>query len=51
MAQLKRIGAIIEQRWNSEGAVEKEESGDDAEGSKDGSGESQEEETPLSTSC
>jgi len=51
MAQLKRIGAIIERRWNSEGAVEKEESGDDAEGSKDGPGESQEEETLSSTSC
>jgi len=36
MAQLKRIGAAIEQRWNLEEAVGKEESRDDAEGSEDG---------------
>jgi len=39
-AQLERIGATMEQRWSSEGEVSKEESGDDAEGSKDGPGES-----------
>jgi len=51
MAQLERIGAMMEQGWGSEGAVKKEESGDDIEGSEDGPGESQEEETPSSTSC
>ena len=50
-AQLERIGAVIEQRWGSEEVIEKEESRDDAEGSKDGPGESQEERTPSSTSC
>jgi len=50
-AQLERIGAMIEQRWSSEGAVGKEKSRDDAEGSKDGPRESQEEGTPLSVSC
>ena len=50
-AQLERIGAAMEQGWSLEGEVSKEESGDDAEGSKDGSGESQEEETPSSASC
>jgi len=34
-----------------EEAVRKEKSGDDVEGSEDGPGESQEEGTPLSTSC
>jgi len=48
---LERIGATMEWRWSSEGAVKKEESGDDAEGSEDGSGESQEEGTPSSASC
>ena len=51
MGQLERIGATMEGRWDSEGAVRKEESGDDVEGSKDGPGESQEEGTPLSASC
>jgi len=51
IAQLERIGAAMEQRWGSEGVVEKEESRDDTEGSKDGPGESQEEGTLLSTSC
>jgi len=51
MAQLERIGAIIEWRWGSEGAIRKEESRNDAEGSKDGPGESQEEGTPSSASC
>jgi len=51
MAQLERIGAAMEQRWGSEGAVGKEESGDDTEGSEDGPEESQEERTPLSASC
>jgi len=51
MAQLERIGAAMEQRWGLEGESGKEENGDDAEGSKDGPGESQEEGTLLSTSC
>ena len=51
MAQLERIGATIEQRWGLEGAVRKEESRDEEEGSKDGSGESQEEGTLSSASC
>ena len=50
-AQLERIEATMEQRWSLEGAVRKEKSGDDAEGSKDGSGESQEEGTLLSIFC
>jgi len=50
-AQLERIGATMEQRWSSEGKVRKEESGDDAGGSKDRSREIQEEGTLLSTSC
>jgi len=50
-AQLERIGAMMEWRWGSEGAVRKEESRDDTEGSEDGPGESQEEGTSLSTSC
>ena len=50
-AQLKKIGATIEQRWGLEGEVGKEESGDDMEGSKDGPRESQEGRTLLSTSC
>ena len=50
-AQLERIGAIIEQRWGSEGAVGKKESRDDVEGSEDGPRESQEKGTPLSASC
>jgi len=51
MAQLERIGAMMEQRWGSEGESRKEENGDDAEGSEDGPRESQEEGTPSSTSC
>ena len=51
MAQLERIGAAMEQRWNLEREVGKEENGDDAEGSEDGPGESQEVETLLSASC
>ena len=50
MAQLERIGAAMEQRWNLERKVGKEENGDDTEGSKDGPGESQEEMTPSSAS-
>jgi len=50
-AQLKRIGAAMEQRWGSEEESGKEENGDDVEGSKDGPGESQEERTLLSASC
>ena len=49
--QLERIGAVMERRWGSEGESGKEESGDDAEGSEDGPGESQEGGTPSSTSC
>ena len=51
MAQLERIGAMMEQRWSLEGEIRKEESRDDAERSKDGPGESQEKGTPLSVSC
>ena len=51
MVQLERIGAAIEQRWNSKGEVGKEESGNNAEGSEDGPGESQKEGTLLSASC
>jgi len=51
MAQLERIGAAMEQRWGSEGESGKEEDGDDAEGSEDGPGESQEEGTLSSASC
>jgi len=51
MAQLERIGAIMEQRWSLEGEVGKEENRDDAGGSEDGPGESQEEGTLLSASC
>jgi len=51
MAQLERIRAAMEWRWSLEGEVGKEENGDDAEGSKDGPGESQEEGPLLSTSC
>ena len=51
MAQLKRIGATMEQRWGSKEEVGKEESRDDMEGSEDGPGESQEEGTPSSVSC
>jgi len=50
-AQLERIGAAMEQRWGLEGESGKEENGDDMEGSEDGPRESQEEGTPLSTSC
>jgi len=50
-AQLERIGATMEQRWESEGESRKEKDGDDMEGSEDGPGESQEEGTPSSASC
>ena len=49
-AQLERIGATMEQRWDLEEESGKE-NGDKEEGSEDGPGESQEGETPLSTSC
>ena len=42
---------MMEQRWSLEGENGKEESGDNKEGSKNGPGESQEKETPSSTSC
>ena len=51
MVQLERIGAAMERRWGSEGESGKEESGDDAERSEDGPGESQEGGTPSFTSC
>jgi len=51
MAQLERIGAAMEWRWGSERESRKEENRDDAEGSKDGPEESQEEGTPSSASC
>ena len=51
MAQLERIGTAMEQRWELEGESGKEENGDDAEGSKDGPRESQEEGTLSSASC
>jgi len=38
MAQLKRIGATMEQRWSLEGESGKEENGNDVEGSEDGPG-------------
>jgi len=50
-AQLERIGATMEWKWGSEGAVKKEKRGDDIERSKDGPGENQEEGTPSSASC
>jgi len=51
IAQLKRIGATMKQRWGSEGEVRKEESGDNTEGSEDGPREIQEEGTQSSASC
>jgi len=51
MAQLERIGAAMEWKWGLEGESRKEEDGDDAEGSEDGPGESQEEGTLSSASC
>jgi len=51
MAQLERIGAVMEQRWGLEEEVRKKENGDEEEGSEDGPGESQEEGTPLSAFC
>ena len=50
-AQLERIGAAMEWRWDSEGESGKEENRDEEEGSKNGPGESQEGGTPLSASC
>jgi len=50
-AQLERIGAMMEWRWDSEGESRKEENGDDTEGSEDGPRESQEERTLSSASC
>jgi len=51
MAQLERIRTAMERKWGLEGESRKEEDGDDAEGSEDGPGESQEEGTPSSASC
>jgi len=48
---LERIGAVIEQKWGSEGESRKEENRDEEKMSKDGPGESQEEGTLLSASC
>jgi len=50
MAQLERIGAMMEQRWSSEGKFRKEESKDDVRRSENGPGEIQEERTLSSTS-
>jgi len=50
MAQLERIGAVMEQRWDSEEESGKE-NGDEEEGSEDGPRESQEGGTPSSVSC
>ena len=47
-AQLERIGAAMERRWDLE---EESRNGDEEEGSKNGPGESQEGRTPSSTSC
>ena len=51
MAQLERIGAMMEWRWSSERESGKEENRDEEEGSEEGPGESQEERTPSSASC
>ena len=48
MAQLERIGAMMEWRW---GLEEESGNGDEEEGSKDGPRESQEGGTPSSASC
>ena len=50
MAQLERIGAVMERRWGSEEESGKE-NGDKEEGSEDGPRESQEGGTLLSISC
>ena len=49
-AQLERIGAAMERRWESEEESGKE-NRDEEEGSEDGPGESQEGGTPSSASC
>ena len=51
MAQLKRIGVVMERRWGSEEESGEEENRDEEEGSEDGPGESQEGGTPSSASC
>jgi len=51
MAQLERIGAVIEQRWGSEEESRQEENGGDEKRSEEGSGENQEKGTPLSVFC
>ena len=50
-AQLERIEAAMEWRQGLEGENEKEQSRDEEEGSEDGPGKSQEEETALSALC
>jgi len=50
MAQLERIGAVMERRWSSEEESGKE-NRDKEEGSEDGPGESQERGTLSSASC
>ena len=50
MAQLERIGAVMERRWGTEEESRKE-NGDEEEGSKDGLRESQEGGTSSSISC
>jgi len=51
MAQLERIGAAMEQRWDSEEESRKKESGNNMERSEDGPGESQKGGTLSSASC
>ena len=48
MAQLEKIGAVMEQRWGSE---KESRNRDEEKGSENGPGESQEGGTPLSASC
>ena len=48
MAQLERIGAVMEWRW---GLEKESRNGDEEEGSEDGPGESQEGGTLSSASC
>jgi len=50
MAQLERIGAVMEQRWNFEGENKKEENRDNKGRSEDGPRESKEKETLSSIS-
>jgi len=51
IAQLERIGAMMEQRWGSEEESRQEENRGDEKGSEDGPRENQKEKTLSSTSC